>query len=426
MSSAPSHPLLSCLRKSTAAKALLIMAGLFITGCVSFSKSAAMPLSERHQPSRTRVVVGEDLSFERYVARARQHIIQSRVDLTPQNRDAIPTGNSPFDLRPKETCPTGKGKPYRRGVLLTHGLTDSPYSVRALGQFFQAHCFRVMAILLPGHGTRPGDLLGVSWQDWAETEAFGAKALAAEVDEVYLAGFSTGGALSVYESLRDPNVAGLFLFAPAIQITSLAAMANWHKAYSWLVPRARWGDIRNDDDPFKYNSFPLNGADQVHLLTKEIHAHLAKKEIAVPVFVAASLDDATVKTAGTLAFFKRTLNPLNRMILYSAEAASFPMIDRIEVVNSRFPEQRIISSAHTAIVVPPSDPHYGAEGAAVGCEHYFDDDPAKYARCKSKNEDFRGEISDANLAQGVVRRLTYNPNFDMLKVSLEQFIDTLP
>ncbi len=414
------------MRKRIAADALLIAAGLLLTGCVSFSKAVAVPLSERHQPSETRALFEAGLSFDGYMARTRQRISQSRVDLTPQNRDAIINGNAPFDLAPNETCLSGKAKRYRRGVLLAHGLTDSPYSMRALGQFFQAHCFRVMAILLPGHGTRPGDLLDVSWQDWAQAEAFGVRALAAEVDEVYLAGFSTGGALSVYQSLRDPNVAGLFLFSPAIQITSLAALANWHKAYSWLAPRARWGDIRNDDDPFKYNSFPLNGADQVHLLTKEVRAHLDRKKMAVPVFIAASQDDATVETTGTVEFFKQTENPLNRMILYSADVAALPATDRIEVVNSRFPEERILSSAHTALVVPPSDPHYGAEGDAVGCEHYFDDDPEKYALCKSKKEDFRGEISDANLRQGVVRRLTYNPNFDALKVSLEQFINALP
>ena len=384
-------------------------------------------LSERHRPSGTRAAFEAGLSFERYVARARQHIAESRVDLTSQNRGAIINGNAPFDLVPDPACPPGKEKPYRRGVLLTHGLTDSPYSMRALGSFFQGQCFRVMAILLPGHGTRPGDLLDVSWQDWAQAEAFGAAALAAEVDEVYLAGFSTGGALSVYQGLRAPNVAGLFLFSPALRITAFAALANWHKAYSWLIPRAQWSHIGHDEDPFKYESFPLNAADQIHLLTKEVRVQREGQVASIPVFVAASQEDTTVDTAETVAFFKQTGNPLNRMILYSADPTSLAQTDpRIEIVGSHLPGQRILSAAHTSPVLPPSDPHYGAQGDYASCQHYFDSDPEKYALCKSGKEDFRGEIGDENLKKGVVRRLTYNPHFDALKGSLEQFIAALP
>ena len=90
--------------------------------------------------------------------------------------DKIVDGNAPFELKPPAGCPSGHGKPYRRGILLTHGLTDSPYSMRALGSFFQKNCFRVMAILLPGHGTQPGDLLDIHWQEWAKAEAYGTDA----------------------------------------------------------------------------------------------------------------------------------------------------------------------------------------------------------------------------------------------------------
>ncbi len=75
--------------------------------------------------------------------------------------------------------------------------------MRHLAEFFLENGFRVMAVLLPGHGTQPGDLLEVTWQEWAKTVAYGAYKLAEEVDEVYLAGYSTGATLSVYQSLRD-------------------------------------------------------------------------------------------------------------------------------------------------------------------------------------------------------------------------------
>ena len=49
---------------------------------------------------------------------------------------------------------------------MVHGLTDAPYAVRDLAQFFQQQGFYVLAMQLPGHGTRPGDLLDIRWQDW--------------------------------------------------------------------------------------------------------------------------------------------------------------------------------------------------------------------------------------------------------------------
>jgi esterase/lipase len=386
-----------------------------------------VPLTERHQPSGLNSdFKSEGFSFEDYEQFSRKMIADARKDRDSADREHIIDGNAPFDLLPASSCPQGTEKKHRRGVLLSHGLTDSPYSMRALGVFFQAHCFRVMAILLPGHGTRPGDLLDVSWQEWAEAEAFGVAALSSEVEKVYLAGFSTGGALSLYQALRDSRVSGLFLFSPAIQITSLAALANWHKAYSWLAPRAQWSDIRADEDTFKYESFPLNAADQIHLLTREVRARLDAKPLTVPVFIAASDEDTTVETAGTVGFFKQAKNRLNRMVLYSAEAPAVPATDRIEVVNSHFPEQHILSSAHTAIVLPPDDPHYGASGAYANCLHYLDDAPEKHALCKSRRHDFLGEITDPNLKKGVVRRLTYNPQFDALMTRLAQFISTLP
>jgi len=84
--------------------------------------------------------------------------------------------------------------------------------MRHLAALFQANGFRVMAVLLPGHGTQPGDLLDTRWQEWARTIAYGTDRLAAEADEVYLAGYSAGAALSIYQSLQDKRVRGLFCF----------------------------------------------------------------------------------------------------------------------------------------------------------------------------------------------------------------------
>ncbi len=344
--------------------------------------------------------------------------------------EKIVDGNAPFELKPAPGFPAGQKKPYRRGVLLTHGLSDSPYSMHHLAAFFQQNGFRVMAVLLPGHGTQPGDLLEVTWQEWAKTVAYGAYRLAEEVDEIYLAGYSTGGTLSVYHSLRDYRVRGLFLFSPALEITRKSALANLHKLYSWLIPSAKWVHIKPDLDIYKYESLTKNAAAQTYALTKELDALLRQYELDIPVFIAASADDMTVKTSVILEFIKRARHPSNKLVLYTTEPEKFPPgipEGRLELVNSVVPGQKILSSAHTAIVMPPEDRHYGAAGEYSNCVHYYPDEMEKYAAClKHPEQDYQGEITEKNLKAGILRRLTYNPNFAALKVSMQRFIDRMP
>ncbi|MFA5372387.1 MAG: hypothetical protein WC298_10505, partial [Sideroxydans sp.] len=105
------------------------------------------------------------LPFADYVRQTRAMLRAVRAG----EAEAVVEGNAPFELRPVGGFQAGTDKPWRRGVLLTHGLSDSPYHMRHLAAFYQRNGFRVMAVLLPGHGTQPGDLLDVCWQVWAQT-----------------------------------------------------------------------------------------------------------------------------------------------------------------------------------------------------------------------------------------------------------------
>jgi len=339
-------------------------------------------------------------------------------------------GNAPFELEPIQGFATGRHKTYRRGVLLTHGLSDSPYMMRPLAEFFRQNGFRVLAVLLPGHGTQPGDLLEVAWQEWAKTVAYGAYKLADEVDELFLAGLSTGATLSVFHSLRDYRVSGLFLFSPAIKITPKAALANLHKLYSWLIPSAKWVDIKPDLDIYKYESFTKNAAAQAYALTRQLKDLLRQHELDIPVFIAASEDDMTVNTSAIFDFASRILHPSSKLVLYTTVPEKYSpdfLADRLELVNSSVPERRILSSAHTAIVLPPEDKHYGETGEYSNCVHYFPDDMEKYQACLEHPElDFQGEVTSRNLKSGIMRRLMYNPHFETLKISMQKFIERLP
>ncbi|HQS58101.1 MAG: hypothetical protein B7Y56_04040 [Gallionellales bacterium 35-53-114] len=396
-----------------------------------FFSNSTPPLEARHFVSGLNSSFnGDQLSFADYVERNRDMIRKVRSATHISNLNRAVEGNAPFALEPAGADVAGKEKKYRRGILLTHGLSDSPYFMRHLAALFQASGFRVLAVLLPGHGTCPGDLLEVTWREWAKAVAYGTDRLAEEVDEVYLGGYSAGGALSIYQSLQDTRVSGLFLFAPALEITHRAAYACMHKLVSWLIPRAKWLEIKPDKDIYKYESFAKNTATQMYQLTLALSEKLKLQPLDIPIFAVASVDDKTVKTVATLEFMQQQSNPANRFILYTTEAeksAQSAPAQNIERVNSLVPEQKILGSAHTAILIPAEDEYYGVEGEYASCIHYYPEQMDKYEECMLHPEKcWLGEVLQKNLDAGLLRRLMYNPNFAALKVSIKQFIDSLP
>ena len=226
-------------------------------------------LGLRHQPSGLNShFIGSGLSFAAYVQRTQEMLRQ--IHEWKNDGEQIIAGNLPFELLPTGSFGKGSDKPYRRGILLTHGLTDSPYQMRHLATFFQRMGFRVMVPLLPGHGTQPGDLLNVRWKEWRKAVNFGASRLAEEVDELYLGGLSAGAALSVLQSAKDKRVCGLFLFSPALEIDLRARWANLHRFYSRWVPKEAWINVMQDRDKYKYESFCKNAAAQMFALTRAL------------------------------------------------------------------------------------------------------------------------------------------------------------
>lgn len=396
-----------------------------LLGCLTLCGAQAGELDLRHQASGLNSrfsYTGHD--FSEYAATSRAMIAATRTDLQGADAEKTVTGNSPFLLLPDATCPPGAAHAYRKGVLLTHGLTDSPYTTRDLARYFQSRCFVVYALLLPGHGTRPGDLLEVRWPDWAAAVKFGVTALAAQVERVYMGGFSTGAALSVYHAGRDPAIRGLFLFSPAIAVSSLAPVSCLLNGLGILREKSRWLDLLPDEDAFKYESFAANAGCQIHKLTREIQPARSSKPLTIPLFIAASADDETVKPAATLKLFKAASSPLKHMLLYGEElpAGADPAVELVPV---RDPGARILGSAHTALVMAPTDEHYGETGAYRLCTIYFGKQPEAYRACKAGKAGYLGEISAANRKLGIIQRLTFNPKFADMLASLSAFLDRL-
>jgi hypothetical protein len=175
-----------------------------------------------------------------------------------------------------------------------------------------------------------------------------------------------------------------------------------------------------DRDPYKYESFCKNAAAQMYALTQA----LPQREVDVPVFAAASADDATVHSGATLSFMQRARHPRSQLLWYATERIEQ---DKIEWVDSAVPSQRILSSAHTAIVMSPEDAHYGANGDYANCLHYYENDKTNYRACCARGaETWLGEATERNLQRGLLRRLTYNPHYAAMESSMQKFIEGLP
>lgn len=105
------------------------------------------------------------------------------------------------------------------GVLLSHGYTATTAEVRLFAKRLHEKGFSVAGPLLAGHGTQPADLNHVKWQDWVESGEKVYQQLTAYCEHVFVGGESMGGLVALYLANRHPEVRGVLLYAPAIELT---------------------------------------------------------------------------------------------------------------------------------------------------------------------------------------------------------------
>ena len=103
------------------------------------------------------------------------------------------------------------------GVLVVHGFTGNPHSMRALAEAFHDAGYTVDLPRLPGHGTGAEDLAATSWDDWSACVEDHYGSLAAKVDKVVVAGLSMGGALTCWLASHHPEIDGIVCINPVVQ-----------------------------------------------------------------------------------------------------------------------------------------------------------------------------------------------------------------
>lgn len=197
-------------------------------------------------------------------------------------------------------------------VLLLHGLTDAPYSLRRLGRRLHESGATVLGLRIPGHGTAPSGLVNVTWQDMAAAVRLAMRHLAESGGgrPMYIVGYSNGATLAVHYALATvedpqlPPVQRLVLISPEIGISPVAALAAWQERLGRLlgIDKLMWNSIHHlEYEPFKYGSFAINAAALSRRLTREIQRRTrklaAEKRLdrMPPILSFSSVVDATVE-----------------------------------------------------------------------------------------------------------------------------------
>jgi carboxylesterase len=182
----------------------------------------------------------------------------------------------------------GPGAP--AGVVLCHGFTGTPQSIRPWGEALHTAGYTVVCPLLPGHGTRWQDMNKTGWQDWygaLETAFTELRALLDGPDVPIVAGgLSMGGTLVTrLAEVHGPDLAGLLLVNPSY--LTLRRDAKLLPLVSKLIPS--FPGISNDikkpgAQELAYGKLPLRAAASLNELWKIVRADLGSVKIPVRLF----------------------------------------------------------------------------------------------------------------------------------------------
>ncbi len=415
--------------------------------------------------------------FTAYINGARSHAMAvNNAAGTPISQDEV-SAVGPFELRPAPRDRDCRGKAlakYDRGVLLIHGLNDTPFSMWDLGHRFAKACYLVRAILLPGHGTVPGDLLNVGASAWRDAVAKAVWSFRGEVDRLVIAGFDLGANLALDAALdltmpAEVELNGIVMLAPAFSYDS----PEFAPAAVGPGGNVLWGQVFEKHNSFRYHSIAKPSVAATNGLGGELFERQAPRHL--PLFMVLSAEDTVTDAALARDWFcAQDVTP--RQLLWYSRYPDAPLPEcrcTVRHRNSRDDESKvcvavrpsscvtepardggkpplptfeacrrnpyeaknsdsgsaILDLAHIALLAAPENPRYGATAEIHDCLHYsFESDTPEGQLCAGRTDGEGGrylrygEMSDGNLGNYVLRRLTYNPDFDHMA---ERMIDFL-
>jgi carboxylesterase len=199
------------------------------------------------------------------------------------------------------------------GVLVLHGFTGNPQSVRPLAQGFADAGHGVEMPLLSGHGTTVEDMLDTNWTDWSSDAEAAYQRLASRSERVVVAGLSMGGSLTCWLATRHPEIAGIICVNPATQAAAeVRAFVESMIADGQEVMDGLGSDVADPDSPESaYPQTPLRPLRSLFEAATEIQPDLVR--ISCPLLLFTSPEDHVVPPADSDFLAERVSGPVERV-----------------------------------------------------------------------------------------------------------------
>jgi carboxylesterase len=212
-------------------------------------------------------------------------------------RDDLPAAG---DVTPGAEAFSFEGGP--SGVLLLHGFTGNPSSLRQIGEALAERGHSVECPRYPGHGTTWRDLGRYRWTDWVRAAELGLERLTSQTESVVLLGLSMGGAMAAHLAANHPD-----------RVDAVAVVNGYFRDARILIAPLLWrviptqkgigNDIRKEGaDELPYERIPARAIAELARFIKVVRGDLP--QMRQPLVVFKSAEDHVVPK-GTLAWFMR-------------------------------------------------------------------------------------------------------------------------
>jgi len=183
------------------------------------------------------------------------------------------------------------------GVLVLHGFTGCPQSMRGQAEALATAGFTVELPRLPGHGTTVEDMLTTSWDDWFACADASYRDLAERCEHVAVMGLSMGGTLALSLAARHRAIAAIVLVnAAAMPMAEMADLIAGLLASGEIVMDAISNDVAKPGVvELAYDKTPLEPLATLGTAIDELQSQLG--DITCPAMVMNAPDDHVVPSA---------------------------------------------------------------------------------------------------------------------------------
>jgi carboxylesterase len=202
--------------------------------------------------------------------------------------------------------------------MLLHGIAGSPAQLKEMAVRLADDGYHVYGVVLPGHGTDPEDLYGITWQKWYSHVLAEYRRIRERHGAVSIVGFSLGAALGMRLAMEHPvdrlvcmSIPSSKLFHNFLPAHHLLKVAGAFSSTARTFPK-RLPESVDGPDYMIYQKMPL---DALNAVVDLVHENVPRlNEVRVPTLVVHSMKDVASKPRGAQDLYDRLGSDRKRLV----------------------------------------------------------------------------------------------------------------